>query len=61
MFKLRYPHLFEPIVLGGTVFRNRIFASPTGYQNVTCDDILPPGAEAYYERKARGGAASVAT
>ena len=46
MFELRYPHLFEPIVLGGTVFRNRIFASPTGYQNVTCDDILPPGAEA---------------
>lgn len=61
MYELRYPHLFQPITLGGTLFRNRIFASPTGYQNMTGDDILPPGAEAYYERKAMGGAASVSS
>lgn len=61
MSGFKYPHLFEPIKLGNTVFRNRIFASPTGYQNMTGDNILPPGAAAYYERKAMGGAASVAS
>lgn len=58
---IKYPHVFEPIKLGNTIFRNRIFASPTGYQNMTGDNILPPGAAAYYERKALGGAASVAS
>lgn len=57
----KYPHLFTPIVLGNTLFRNRIFASPTGYQNLNGDGYLNDGAAAYYERKARGGAASVAT
>ena len=61
MSQLRYPHLFEPLILGNRLFRNRLFASPTGYQNMTGNDVLPPGAEAYYERKAMGGAASVAT
>lgn len=57
----KYPHLFEPIQLGNTLFRNRIFASPTGYQNVNGDGYLNDGAAAYYGRRARGGAASVAT
>ncbi len=61
MKSLKYPHLFEPIRLGGTLFKNRIFAAPTGYQNMTLDNILPLGAAAYYGRKALGGAASVAT
>jgi len=59
--KCKYPHLFTPIILGGTFFRNRIFASPTGYQNVNGDGYLNDGAAAYYGRKAMGGAASVAT
>lgn len=59
--KNHYPHLFEPIQLGNTFFRNRIFASPTGYQNVNGDGYLNDGAAAYYGRRARGGAASVAT
>ena len=61
MSEFKYPHLFEPIRLGGVLFRNRIFASPTGYQNVTGDNILDEGAAAYYGRKALGGAASVAS
>lgn len=61
MTVLKYPHLFSPIVLGNTLFRNRIFASPTGYQNLNGDGYLNDGATAYYERKAKGGAASVAT
>ncbi|MBR2737296.1 MAG: FAD-dependent oxidoreductase [Lachnospiraceae bacterium] len=56
-----YPHLFEPIRLGNQLYRNRIFASPTGYQNVHGDGHANEGAAAYYGRRARGGAASVAT
>jgi 2,4-dienoyl-CoA reductase-like NADH-dependent reductase (Old Yellow Enzyme family)/thioredoxin reductase len=56
----KYPHLFEPIILGDQVFRNRIFASPTGHQDLTLEGFTTPASWAYYERKARGGAASVA-
>ena len=56
-----YPHLFEPIRLGNTLYRNRIFASPTGYMNKHPKEMLCEGAAAYYGRRARGGAASVAT
>ncbi|MCL2126511.1 MAG: FAD-dependent oxidoreductase [Oscillospiraceae bacterium] len=61
MYKCKFPHLFSPIVLGNTFFRNRLFASPTGYQNLNGDGYLNDGAAAYYGRKAMGGAASVAT
>ena len=57
----KYPHLFEPIKLGNQLFRNRIFASPTGYLNTNMDGYINDGAAAYYGRRARGGAASVAT
>ena len=61
MGKLKYPHLFEPIVIGNQLFRNRIFASPTGYQNLPGNGHLVEGAAWYYGRKAMGGAASVGT
>ncbi len=61
MNNFKYPHLFEPIQLGNTFFRNRIFASPTGYQNINGNGYLNEGASAYYGRRAMGGAASVAT
>ena len=56
---LKYPHIFEPIELAGTIFRNRIFAAPTGWINNNRDGTLPPNAAAYFARKARGGAAAV--
>jgi 2,4-dienoyl-CoA reductase-like NADH-dependent reductase (Old Yellow Enzyme family) len=51
--------LFEPIRLGKTVFRNRVFASPISERGV--DSLYRPNAEgiAFYEQKAMGGAASV--
>ena len=61
MYKCKFPNLFSPIVLGNTLFRNRIFASPTGYQNTNGDGFVNEGAYAYFGRKAMGGAASVAT
>ena len=56
---LKYPHIFEPIELAGTIFRNRIFAAPTGWMDKYQDGTLPPEAAAYYARKAKGGAAAV--
>jgi 2,4-dienoyl-CoA reductase-like NADH-dependent reductase (Old Yellow Enzyme family) len=55
----KYPHLFEPIVLANTVFRNRIFASPTGPQFMTANQEPTSECAACYERKALGGAAAV--
>ena len=59
MGEFKYKKLFEPIRLGNVVFRNRLFSSATGYQDISPDGILQPEAIAYYERKARGGAAAV--
>ena len=59
MDAFKYPNLFSPIKLGNTVFRNRIFASPTGPQNFSGEGYPSPETRAYYERKAIGGAASV--
>ncbi|MDR2770576.1 MAG: FAD-dependent oxidoreductase, partial [Clostridiales Family XIII bacterium] len=60
MYEMKYPRLFSPIRLGDTIFRNRIFGSPTGYQDLSPEQYPPPEAVAYYARKALGGAASVA-
>ena len=57
---MKYKNLFEPIRLGGVVFRNRIFAAPTGLRYTFIDGTLSPTGPAYYSRKAMGGAASVA-
>jgi len=57
---MKYENLFKPIRLGGVVFRNRIFASPTGLRYTFCDGTLMPTAAQYYGRKAMGGAAAVA-
>ena len=56
---MKYPNLFSPIVLAGTVFRNRIFASPTGTAYMSSQHFPIQETNAYYERKAIGGAASV--
>lgn len=56
---MKYPHLFEPLKLGGTLFRNRIFASPQGFYNVGKDCFPNAETAAYYERKAMGGFASI--
>ncbi len=59
MYECPYPHLFSPIQLGKQWFRNRIFASPISGRSL--DSLNRPTAEyvAFYEEKARGGAASI--
>ena len=56
----RYEKVFEPIVLGNTQFKNRIFAAPVGLEHYPADNLFP-GDDfiAYFERKARGGVATV--
>lgn len=57
--KLKYPHLFSPIKLGNVTFRNRIFAAPTGNSGIAPPEYLKREYTAFYELRARGGAASV--
>ena len=40
---LKYPHLFEPIMLAGQLFRNRIFSSPQGYYKRRAGVFFPTG------------------
>ncbi len=56
---LKYPHLFEPIRLGHTQFRNRIFASPISERALDSKNRPDPDCIAFYEQKAMGGVASV--
>ena len=55
----KYPHLSSPITLGRTVFRNRMFSAPTGGTDITNDGCIGPKSRAFYELRARGGAAAV--
>ena len=58
MSVLKFPHLFEPLVIGNTVFRNRIFASPQGSSYLDVNEFPTPEVTVFYERKAIGGAAT---
>ncbi|MBQ3400705.1 MAG: FAD-dependent oxidoreductase [Lachnospiraceae bacterium] len=59
MEPIKYPHLYEPMRIRGTYFRNRIFSAPQGFYNDGPDRIHSEAAVAFYERKALGGYASV--
>ena len=56
---MKYPHLFEPIMIGNRMFKNRIFASATGHPDISLDGDFNDDVISYYERKAQGGAASI--
>lgn len=55
----KYPHLSSPITLGNVTFRNRMFAAPVGGTDITADCCVGPRTPAFYELKAKGGAAAV--
>ena len=59
MPEFKYPNLFKPIILRNTMFKNRIFAAPTGYKFTDRHGTIHNEAAFYYERKAKGGAACV--
>jgi 2,4-dienoyl-CoA reductase-like NADH-dependent reductase (Old Yellow Enzyme family)/NADPH-dependent 2,4-dienoyl-CoA reductase/sulfur reductase-like enzyme len=56
---MKYPNLFEPIKLGKTYFKNRVWASPAGHHELTPDCFPDAELVGYYEMRAKGGVASV--
>ncbi len=54
-----FPHLSSPITIGRTTFRNRMFSAPMGGTDITNDGCIGPKSTAFYELRARGGAAAV--
>lgn len=55
----KYPHLSQPITIGRTTFRNRMFSAPMGGTDITNDGCIGPKSTAFYELRAKGGAAAV--
>ncbi len=55
----KYPHLCQPITLGNVTFRNRMFSAPMGGTDITADGCIGRGSTAFYELRAKGGAAAV--
>ena len=55
----KYPHLCQPITLGNVTFRNRMFASPIGATDIDKDCGPGERTRAFYELRAKGGAAAV--
>ena len=55
----KYPHLCSPITIGRTTYRNRMFSAPMGGTDITNDGCIGPKSTAFYELRAKGGAAAV--
>ena len=55
----KYPNLCKPITLGRTTFRNRMFSAPMGGTDISNDSCIGPKSTAFYELRAKGGAAAV--
>jgi len=55
----KYPNLCRPITLGNVTFRNRMFASPIGATDIDRDCVPGERTRAFYELRAKGGAAAV--
>lgn len=55
----QYPHLSSPITIGRTTFRNRMFSAPMGGTDISNDGCIGPKSAAFYELRAKGGAAAV--
>lgn len=54
-----YPHLTSPIRIGKVLFRNRMFSAPVGGAEITKDCCIDRTTTAFYELRAKGGAAAV--
>ena len=55
----KFPNLFSPLKIGGLTMKNRIISAPMTYPILTSDGCLTPEAAAFYELRAKGGAAVV--
>lgn len=55
----KYPHLCSAIKIGNVTFRNRMFSAPMSGAEITADCCIGRSATAFYELRAKGGAANV--
>ena len=55
----QFPNLTRPITIARTTFRNRIFSAPMGGTDIANDGCIGPKSTAFYELRAKGGAAAV--
>ena len=48
-YTTKYPHLFQPIKIGGITLKNRIISAPTSLNWQAVDGNLTPETIAYHE------------
>ncbi|MBQ9857837.1 MAG: FAD-dependent oxidoreductase, partial [Oscillospiraceae bacterium] len=59
MYKPEFPNLCKALHIGNVTLRNRMCSAPMGFPDLTEDGCLTDGAIAFYENRAKGGAAIV--
>ena len=55
----KFPNLCKPIRIGNVWYRNRMFSTPMGGTDIENDGCIGPKSTAFYEYRAKGGAAAV--
>ena len=55
----KYKNLCKPIKIGNVTFRNRMFSAPMSGAEITPECTIGPKSTAFYELRAKGGAAAV--
>jgi len=55
----KYPNLCKPIKIGDNYYSNRMFGAPMGGTDITADCTIGRASTAFYENRAKGGAATV--
>ena len=58
-FRQEHPFLCAPLRVGSLTLRSRMCSAPMGFPDLTEDGCLTEGAIAFYENRAKGGAAVV--
>jgi len=58
-FSRKYPSLSSPLKIGNVVLRNRMISAPMSFPDIPKDGALTASSAAFYELRARGGAAAV--
>ncbi|MDR2358102.1 MAG: FAD-dependent oxidoreductase [Oscillospiraceae bacterium] len=58
-FAQKYPYLSSPLRVGNVILRNRMCSAPMGFPYITKDGLVTNELIAFYELRAKGGAAAV--
>jgi 2,4-dienoyl-CoA reductase-like NADH-dependent reductase (Old Yellow Enzyme family) len=55
----KYPNLCSPLKIGNVTLQNRMVSAPMAYPDITAEGYVTKEAAAFYELRAKGGAAVV--